>query len=236
MEPTTSQSHTLRNILLVLVGIIVVLGVTYRFWVLPASTSALLFSLRNNADVRITPTHVPTPIDPVLSVENHVFQNISFSTPWNNGSSTQSGSTITVRYPDKKSIFLSRSLDMYTAVVGTSTEVRALLYPITDTYSLYTAMSDVTPADIHYFASNKDLAVKDMLLMLKATLFAPDGKPVYTFTTSNGMHVFAFTRSATTTATTFTTFFTPNDEEYDLFISGASQAETNSIIESLRLK
>lgn len=233
MEPDLPKSHIFRNVVLALIAVVVALFVTYRFWVLPASTSALLFSLRDNADVRIVPKSVSAPTDPILSVENHKFQNVSFYTPWNSGSPAERESTLTIRYPDKKVIFLGRATDIFTTAVGTSTEVRDLLSPINSNYAYYEAMSNVTPSAIQHFSSNKELIVKDMLLTMKSVVFAPNGNPVYSFTTLNGMRVFQFTVNATKT---FVTFFTPNDEQYDLLISGASRSEVNSILQSIKEK
>lgn len=232
MKPLPRWLRIVRIVLLAILTVGVVLALTYRYWVVPAGTSLLLFRMRDNAMVQIVPTHIPTPTDPVLSGTTYTFGNVSFSVPWTGGKLDRGETSVRITFPNRQYIMVFRNPDVYTELIGArGTEMQQLLGPdIKSNYELYRAMVAITPGAISLFAPSKELILQNMLLTMKAVISIPLKDPLYEYDTANGMYVFAFTRATSTIAT----FFTPKDEEYSLWIVNASSAEYNSIIKSLR--
>jgi hypothetical protein len=230
MSLSPTVRHRLRNGAFILLSIIALLFLSYRIWIVPAGSAWLLWDLRHHPDVRIVPTPIQAPTDPIMYGQTFSFHNVSFTVPWTQGAPRVSTTTmLAIKFPDHKAFFITKFDNGYSTFASNP----ALGSDTDSSRAFYNAIVNVTPSDLHLFAPLQEQIKIDSLLIVKAVIFGASGHPVYTYDTSNGEHVYVFTRNATST---LVSFFTPSNDQYDLSILGADQTEINSIVESIRTK
>lgn len=229
MNDTKGTHHWIRNTLLIILGIALLIGSTYRIWLPRAMALSALYATRGK----------PVQAIPVLKqlnssvplVHEYTFDGIAFQVPWNDLSYERGTTT--------QALYFGTNTDRHIVVAFPALPDEPLAQDekgvqffgsdLKTNYGSYREAAHVTPHDIDLFASPKVFLPKAILLIDKSVIIP--GWPSYEFTNANGVRGFEYVSSATST---LTEYFTPNDVHHTLLIKGATIEESDAILQSLR--
>jgi hypothetical protein len=242
-SPKTTKPwvRALRIFLLVLIVIGLLLLATYKLWTPRITGLYTAYELRNDTFLSMTPQPL-TLAAAVASTSSYSLSSVQLATPWANPLSviegTSTGSVLVVRYVYKTSTTTGKAIHLFpvpslhSELIQSADDQAFYGGSLTTNYALYNAIMNTVPSQVNLWASPADFLPKQAFLLDKLTL-APiaSSTQLYGFETMHAVRGFEFVLNPTHVAIFL---FMPSDREYRLSISGGTQAQVESILQSIQ--
>lgn len=229
----------LQKILLCAGAFLLVLLATYWWWLPRVTVAYLLSQVRSEPSVALTPTTLQLSDAPIERGHAYSLVNLSFESPWSDESYAESTPGYSVAYtfgPLQNGTFtrkvtVLKDPPLRDAVMDGSADIKKFFGSHAQTnFALYEYITRLTPSSVDLLASPVESLSKVILLTIKGNMIIFKQK-MYSFQNKNGIKGFLTMKNA---STTIAEFFTPSDQEYTMVLDGASVAERDSILNSLR--